>query len=105
MNMSGIALNRANAVISSKRGLWDSTAAYYDALVKVSTLDLEAQRINGDFKYKYVVQHGDLWKTHHTGRIDAARSAATILSTTASAYASAQNTIAHIGSITNVAAE
>jgi hypothetical protein len=50
-----------------------------------------------------MVHGGDLWKTHYTGRVDAARSAATILSTTASAYANAQNTIAHIGNITNVA--
>lgn len=104
MNLGNDALARANAIVAAKRGLWDSTAAYYDALVKVASLDLDAQKATGQFKMGAYELDAGLWKTTYSGRVQATEAAARILSGVASAYASAQNTIANIGNVTTISA-
>ena len=95
------AVDYANALVSAKLKLYDSTSAYYNALIAAASLEYEWGR---DKANQTLTQQGLIVSASNEntrGRVNAAISAAQVMGQLAAAVSAAQNTLAHIGNQTN----
>lgn len=95
------AVDYANALVSAKMRLYDSTSAYYNALIAAARLEYEWGRdkaLQTLTQQSYIVS---AFNENTRGRVNAAISAAQVMGQLAAAVSAAQNTLAHIGNQTN----
>lgn len=84
--------------------LWNSSSEYIRAMVSNSTMYLDADIANQKSTIETTRTMVDNYLGAQKLRVDAAIAAAKEMGDVASAYASTLNTLAHVGSITNVSA-
>lgn len=99
MGLPGAAADISKAKADLQRSTWESSAGYLNALVNKArlTFDVDAANVNA------IAKVDDLslaaFNNSLRTRVDAATSAAEAMGRSAAAYASSQNTLAHIGDI------
>jgi len=104
LDTAKLAVEYANALVSAKLRLYDSTSAYYSALIAAARLEYDWGKDKADQTLRQQGFVVDSSNSNTAGRVNAAISAANAMGSIAAAVAAAQNSLANISNNTNIEA-